>query len=259
MSQGSHVEFRARVDAMLDEMIERFYREIPHATHLVSAEKVDAGYYKRFTVEIILRLRMKRTIDALTIHYFTKHNPKLAKDWAHYTEDEMLHDVLFLKDLERMGMTRDSVYGTEPLLATKLLQGYFYYGLEHEGVPLASLSSSYFIEYTSGRTQAKWLENIERSLGKDAVKGSRAHVSHDDEDDHVSFVWNVLSSFIKSPKDEENIISHITNVYHLFMMFFVELYAAAVEKSNTPFEAVYAAAPKLTKRASRHETGVGAS
>ena len=230
---------RPKIDAMLDTMVREFYGKVPYADHLGKAEKVDLEYYKRFTVEIILRLRMKRVIDGLTIHYFTKTNPEIAKRWCHYTEDEMLHDALFLADLERLGMSRREVYETEPLLATKLLQGYFYFGLEHEGIPLASLSSSYFIEYTSSRTQERWLDNIERSVGAEAVKGSRAHVDHDDEDGHVDFVWQVLSSFIKTEADIDRITRHLRAVYHLFMMFFVELHGQVIAKAADSFAHVY--------------------
>ncbi|EJN13533.1 hypothetical protein PMI42_03106 [Bradyrhizobium sp. YR681] len=230
---------RPRIDAILDAMIEEFYAKIPYAQHLGTAEKVNREYYKRFTIEIILRLRLKRVIDGLTIHYFARTNPPLAKRWCHYTEDEMLHDGLFLADLERVGMSRKEVYETEPLLATKLLQGYFYYGLEHEGVPLASLSSSYFIEYTASRTQEKWLDNIERSVGAGAVKGSRAHVDHDDADGHVGFVWEVLSTFIKTEADVDRIITHLRAVYHLFMMFFVELHGLVIARAAEPFSGTY--------------------
>lgn len=235
MTSPDTTAFRATVDAELDRMIERFYETVPYGDHLKAGDQVDAAYYKRFTVEIILRLRMKRVIDGLTIHYFTKHDPVLAKKWCNYTEDEMLHDSMFLADLERLGMTRDEVYGTQPLFATKLLQGYFYYGLEHEGRPLASLTSSYFIEYTTQRIMGEWLRNVERSLGRSAVKGSQAHVSHDEDDDHVDFVWDVLSSFIATKADEAQILDHLRNVYRLFVMFFIELYNSVIENRDDAF------------------------
>ncbi len=108
---------------------------------------------------------MKRTIDALTIHYFAQHNPRLAKKWCEYTGDEMLHDAMFAADLEKVGVNREQIYAHEPLWPTKLLQGYFYYGLEHEGRPLASLCSSYFIEYASQTTQPQIIANLGRVLG----------------------------------------------------------------------------------------------
>ncbi len=50
------------------------------------------------------------------------------------------------------------------------------------------------------------------------------HVMHDLEDDHSSFVWNVLMSFVKTKEDEQLIIEHLTNVYKLFCAYYTELY-----------------------------------
>ncbi|GAA3044091.1 hypothetical protein GCM10020000_24510 [Streptomyces olivoverticillatus] len=94
---------RERVDALLDSFIKDFYETVPYARHQKSAEKIDLEYYKRHNIETILRLRRKRTIDALAIKYFTKKDPVQAKAWAHYTDDEMLHDRLFAADLAKVG------------------------------------------------------------------------------------------------------------------------------------------------------------
>ncbi|HEU4787905.1 MAG TPA: hypothetical protein VFS57_10860 [Gemmatimonadaceae bacterium] len=226
-------ELRGRVDHMLDQLHEEFYRTVPGGSHLATADKIDREYYRRHIIEIILRLRMKRWIDALTIHYFAKHEPFLAKKWAQYTEDEMLHDRMFVKDLERIGTTLEDVYREKPMFSTKILQGYFYYGLEHEGRPLASLCSSYFIEKMSQVVQPGWLENVEKRMGKGAAHGQLAHINHDKEDDHVSFVWNVIATFVKSEADKEEIIVHIHNVYKLFCAFYTELYQTTIAKTDT--------------------------
>ena len=226
-------EVRTRVNHHLDQLITKFYSEVPYAAHQLKDKNTNLEYYKRHVIEIILRLRMKRTIDALTIHYFTKTNPQLAKVWAKYTEDEMLHDTLFAKDLEKIGVQKEEIYKTEPMFTTKLLQGYFYYGLEHEGWPLASLCSSYFIEYTTQKTQPKWLDNLETTLGKDKIKGQRAHVNHDLEDDHTDFVWDVITKLVKFPEDEQKVFSHLSNVYRLFEAYFNELYQTVILKQKS--------------------------
>lgn len=231
VADKKHAEFQSQVDEMLRDMVHRFYQEIDGADHLYSSAEINMDYYKRHTVEIILRLRMKRWIDALTIHYFTKNNPVLAKKWCAYTEDEMLHDSMFAKDLERVGISREEIYSTEPMFTTKLLQGYFYYGLEHEGRPLASLSSSYFIENVSLMTQPDWIKNVESVLGAGMAKGQQAHVDHDLEDDHSDFVWNVLMTFVESEDDKRRILDHITNVYTLFCAFYQELYEKTINGS----------------------------
>ena len=217
-------ELKKKMDMTLQDMVGRFYTSVPGATYLKDSKDINVEYYKRSVVEIILRLRMKRTIDALTIHYFTKNNPFLAKKWSQYTEDEMLHDRMFAADIERLGMSTDDIYDTEPFFSTKLLQGYFYYGLEHEGRPLASLVSSYFIEKMSVYTQPAWMENVENVLSKGSAKGHLAHLKHDIEDDHSDFVWNVLSTFISTDEDEKRVVDHLENVFQLFCSYYTEIH-----------------------------------
>src|SRR5713226_9570449 len=84
---------RARVDSLLDSQIEQFYREVPYARHFRESPELNLKYYKRHMIETCLRIRLKRVVDAYAIRYFVKHDPVRAKAWAHYIEDEMLHDA----------------------------------------------------------------------------------------------------------------------------------------------------------------------
>jgi len=219
---------RKRVDAYLDACIADFYDKIPFARHQLEDSDINLAYYKRHNIETILRLRRKRTIDALALRYFTKTDPVTAKAWAHYTDDEMLHDRLFAADLAKVGVGKDEIYSTEPFLATKLLTGYLQYGIEFEGTPLALITSVYFVEYTTTRTQPAWLDNLEKSLGGENIKGQRAHVGTDLDDKHDDFVWGVLETLVNSPDDEEKVLRHLADVYRLWQMYFVELYRVTV-------------------------------
>lgn len=222
-------EFRARVDAYLDASIKEFYETVPYARHQLESSEINLDYYKRHNIETILRLRRKRTVDAYAIRYFTKHDPVQAKAWAHYTDDEMLHDTLFAADLAKVGVGKEEIYSTEPLLSTKLLTGYLQYGMEYEDSPLALITSVYFVEYVTTRTQPDWIQNLEKSLGGDGVKGQRAHVGTDLDDDHDDFVWGVLATLVRTPADEEKVFDHLRNVYWLWKLYFVELYQLTVQ------------------------------
>lgn len=232
-------ELRKNVDALLDGLIAKFYSEVPYATHQASAsgEDFNLAYYKRHNIETIVRLRRKRTIDALAIKYFTKYDPARGAAWAHYVEDEMLHDAWFAADLEKVGVSSDEIYSTEPLLATKLLTGYLQYGMEFEGTPLALLCSVYFVEYTTTKTQPAWLDNLEKILGEEKVAGARRHVGTDLEDDHADFVWGVLSTLVQSPQDEERVIDHIRNVANLWVAYFLELHQSVLGQRESGFSA----------------------
>jgi len=230
MLKTTRQELRNRVDKFLDTCIGDFYETIPYARHQLEGKNINLDYYKRHNIETILRLRRKRTVDALAIRYFTKVDPVTAKAWAHYTDDEMLHDRLFAADLEKVGVSKDQIYSTEPMLSTKLLTGYLQYGIEYEGTPLALLASVYFVEYVTTRTQPDWLDNLEERLGKDHIKGQRAHVGTDLDDHHDDFVWGVLETLVTNDKDEDKVFRHLQDIYRLWQMYFFELYQLTVDE-----------------------------
>lgn len=232
MSNIDHTILRKDIDNMLNEMIKKFYQDAPNGDYQRDAKHIDENYYKRHCIETILRIRHKRMVDALVIHYFTKHNPRAAKMWAEYIEDEMLHGHMFGKDLERQfGLTMDEIYAVEPLFATKLLNGYFYFTLEHEG-PMAAIVSAYFLEYTTRHTQPEWLDNLEKQFGKENVRGARAHVEHDIKDNHNDFVWKVLMMMVKNDSDVVKLKQHLNHIYGLFVAYFAELKQKTIDKSE---------------------------
>jgi hypothetical protein len=215
-------EFRQEVTAFIDAEIERFYAEVPSASHLAKSSAVNPEYFKRHTIETILRIRLARMADGKAISVLAKSHPRVAASWAKYAEEEMLHDRMFLKDLERLGVSADDVYGSEPLAATKLLQGYLYYTLEHEGA-LGLLCKAFFIEYSTLKTQKEWNDNIARNFGPEAIKGAAAHLSYDDAEDHSGDVWNALSALVTTPADEARVLGHLRVYANLLRAYFAEL------------------------------------
>jgi hypothetical protein len=233
MSDAIRPEFYATVNAKLDKMIESFYEVSPGARYLATSSSIDKKLFVRHTIETILRIRLARVADSKVIQHFAKSDPFAAQKWSKYTEEEMLHDRLFLKDLKNLGISEEQVYGSDPLLATKLLQGYLYYTIEHEG-PRGLLCKSYFVEYTTKKTQAMWNGNVKRALGEQAVKGAEAHLNYDLAEDHSTDVWNVLMAVVDSAADEARVLYHLDVYYGLFLAYFSELAAAAKVDLGTP-------------------------
>lgn len=224
---------RKAVDETLEQMIARFYEVAPLGNYQKDSGQVDLGYFVRHSIETVLRIRHKRMIDALVIHYFTKHQPRLAKAWAHYTEDEMLHGHMFAHDLQKLaGLSIDDIYlNYEPLFATKLLNGYFHFTLEHEG-PMAAITSAYFLEYTTRKTQPVWLDNLEKVFGKEKLMGARGHVNHDIRDNHNDFVWDVLVALIHNDEDKKRFFQHLYHIYGLFLAYFQDVYQQTLGESE---------------------------
>jgi hypothetical protein len=241
--------FRNKVDAVLDGMIASVSRSAAAIDHLATAKQVDAELFKRHTIETILRIRLARIADGKAISLLARSNPRAAQKWAGYAEEEMLHDKLFLKDLKSLGVAEESVYRTEPLLSTRLLQGYLYYTLEHEG-PRGLVSKAYFLEYTTLKTQGLWNQNVKQSLGERAVRGANAHLAIDQNDGHSSDVWNVLMELTQTPEDEERVLGHMRMYCGLFTAYFHELAGRfqgepLVRPSHPAVVAVTSAAPQV--------------
>jgi hypothetical protein len=85
---------------------------------------------------------------------------------------------------------------------------------------------SYFLEYTSLTTQPKWLDNLERVLGKEHVVGARAHVSINSHEDHVLDAWNALMTQVHGPQDEARVLVHLATISETFGAYFLELHRA---------------------------------
>ncbi len=218
---------RKIIDEKLNNSIASFYQETPFAKHQLEAKEIDIEYYKRHHIETILRIRLARIADAKATVLFTKTNPKIAKMWAEYMDDEMLHDVLFLKDLSKFNVKENDVYSTKPFISTQLLQGFLYYSIEHDD-PKALITKSYCLEYTTQLTQPFWVNNLKSVLGEEYVTGQIGHLNVDEDEDHVGEVWNVLTKLIKSEKDEQDILYYI-NIYEgLSKGYFNELYNSTI-------------------------------
>jgi hypothetical protein len=250
MSELVNPEFNATANLRLDGMIEAFYDASPAARHLATTTTIDKDLFVRHTIETILRIRLARIADSKVIQHFARTNPFAAKHWSRYTEEVMLHDRLFLKDLKNIGVSEEAVYGTDPLIATKLLQGYLYYTIEHEG-PCGILSKSYFVEYLTRKALALWTGGVRQVQGEPSI--AEVYLDHEREDDHSTQVWNVLMAVVKTPEDEARVLYHLEVCCGLFIAYFNEL-ASKVDVSPPPSDPAGAAvwgAQRAARRAGK--------
>ncbi|HET7501606.1 MAG TPA: hypothetical protein VFK02_11400 [Kofleriaceae bacterium] len=215
-------EFNSTVNQRLDGMVEAFYGSAPAVRQLATSPTIDKQLFVRHTIETILRIRLARIADSKVILHFARTNPFAAQKWCTYTEQAMLRDRLFLRELRNLGVSDESVSGADTSLATKLLQGYLYYTIEHEG-PCALLSKSYFVEYILRKTQQLWNGHVTRMLDEPSLKGVEVHLLPEDDEDRSAFVWNVLMATVRSAEDETRVLYHLDACYGLFVACFNEL------------------------------------
>ncbi|KAB8032110.1 hypothetical protein [Fluviispira multicolorata] len=222
---------RVEIDNYIDGKIEEFNQNIPFAEHFKREESLHLGYYKRFLIETVLRIRLLRVVESKALVEITKISPEAAQVWANYEMEEMIHDELFMSDLEQLGVNKKDIFKIEPYLSTKLLSGYFNYLLDHEG-PLGVVIYSYLVEYVNVKLDPKKIESLRNKLTEKQLKGYNSHSKTDIFDDHPGEVWKTIRYLIKDEIDIKNIYKYIDENQSILGMFFKEIYSETIERRS---------------------------
>jgi hypothetical protein len=218
---------REEIDARIDRQIEEWNATVPFASHFEGAS-VHRAYYARHLAETAWRIRLLRVAESKALAEIAKVSPEAAQIWANYEREEMLHDELFIKDLERAGTAREHFLATEPYLSTKLLAGFFSYLLDHEG-PLGVVAYSYLVEYVNVKLEPAKLAAMKTSVGEREIAGQIAHAHTDVNDDHPGEVWSAIRFLIRDHDDIAHLKQYIAEHQRVLAMYFHEIHADIVE------------------------------
>ncbi|MEH2062648.1 MAG: hypothetical protein V7K50_10255 [Nostoc sp.] len=221
---------RQEIDNLIDLQIDKWEQTVPFATHF-EGELINQRYYQRHLIETVWRIRLLRVVESKAIAEIAKQSPEAAQIWANYEMEEMLHDELFIQDLEKSGVSREELLNTEPYLSTKLLVGFFSYLLDHEG-PLGVLAYSYLVEYVNVKMEPKKIDAMKKSIGVTQIGGQIAHSYTDTNDDHPGEVWNAIRYIIKNEQDIANLKKYLQEQQKILAMYFHEIYADIVESAQ---------------------------
>lgn len=222
LSPRDSAQAKQEIDAFLDEKMAQWNATVPFARHLEGSE-IQLRYYRQTLIEHAWRIRLMRTAQSYALHKITKVNAEAAKLYAAYQDEEMLHDVLFMKDAEKVGLSAQDIFETEPSLYTRLLAGYLYFVAEHEKV-LGVICYSYLVEYTTQKITPKQIRAMSNSLGKDMIVGQAAHLNTDLVEDHTQDMWDILGLFVESQQDIVDIKRYFDEIQELLRQFFVDMY-----------------------------------
>lgn len=222
LSAAESVRLRAEIDAIIDRQIEQWYDTVPYAAHL-EGKSVNSEYYRRHLIETAWRIRLLRVSESKALAEIAKRSPEAAQIWANYEREEMLHDELFIQDLERAGVTREQFLATEPYLSTKLLTGFFSYLLDHEG-PLGVVAYSYLVEYVNVKLEPRKIEALKGSVGETNISGQISHSHTDINDDHPGEVWQAIRFLLRSDEDVQSLKRYLDEHQTILALYFKELY-----------------------------------
>lgn len=227
LNSQESTDLRQKIDSIIDTQIENWYETVPYAAHL-EGKKVDSQYYQRHLIETAWRIRLLRVSESKALAEIAKQSREAAQIWANYEREEMLHDELFIHDLERAGVTRDQFLATEPYLSTKLLSGFFSYLLDHEG-PLGVLSYSYLVEYVNVKLEPRKIKALKESVGENNITGQVAHSHTDINDDHPGEVWQAIRYLLRNEQDIESLKRYLKEHQTVLALYFKELYEDKIE------------------------------
>ncbi|MCA8276353.1 MULTISPECIES: hypothetical protein [Burkholderia] len=222
LNAAAAAQLRSEIDALIDRQIDTWYDTVPYAAHL-EGKSVDSEYYRRHLIETAWRIRLLRVSESKALAEIAKRSPEAAQIWANYEREEMLHDDLFIQDLERAGVTRDAFLATEPYLSTKLLTGYFSYLLDHEG-PLGVVAYSYLVEYVNVKLEPRKIEALKDSVGEQNIGGQIAHSHTDINDDHPGEVWAAIRYLLRDDDDIAALKRYLGEHQTVLALYFKELY-----------------------------------
>jgi hypothetical protein len=221
LNAAAAAQLRGVVDQQIDQQIEEWYASVPEAAHL-EGKDVNSAYYKRHLVETAWRIRLLRVAEAKALVEIAKRSPEAAQIWANYEQEEMLHDDLFIADLEKVGVSREQFLAIEPYLSTKLLSGYFSFLLDHEG-PLGVVAYSYLVEYVNVKLEPRKLVALKESIGESKIGGQISHSHTDIQDDHPGEVWTAVRFLIRGQRDIAAFRVYLREHQRLLAMYFEEL------------------------------------
>lgn len=223
ISAQRSVQLRAEIDGIIDRQIESWYETVPYAAHL-EGKSVNSTYYQRHLIETAWRIRLLRVAESKALAEIAKHSPEAAQIWASYENEEMLHDELFIQDLARAGVSR------ETFLSTELLVGYFSYLLDHEG-PLGVVAYSYLVEYVNVKLEPRKIEALKESVGEQNIAGQISHSHTDINDDHPGEVWQAIRHLLRSEEDIASLKRYLPEHQNILALYFKELYEDKIGSS----------------------------
>ncbi|RKP46041.1 hypothetical protein [Trinickia fusca] len=229
LNAAASAQLRAEIDALIDRQIDTWYETVPYAAHL-EGKTIDSEYYRRHLIETAWRIRLLRVSESKALAEIAKRSPEAAQIWANYEREEMLHDDLFIQDLERAGVSRETFLATEPYLSTKLLTGYFSYLLDHEG-PLGVVAYSYLVEYVNVKLEPRKIAALKDSVGEQNIGGQISHSHTDINDDHPGEVWAAIRYLLRDKDEVEALKRYLSEHQTVLALYFKELYEDKIEST----------------------------
>ncbi|MGF6536912.1 hypothetical protein OKW32_000198 [Paraburkholderia youngii] len=222
---------RARFELVADCEMQALFSASPDTAAFHRGEWIDREYYRRHLVETVLRIRLNNEVDAFALYKIGFKDNQLAQILAQYLAEEYGHEGLFLRDIEKFGLTAEQIDTIEPLHSTRKLINYLYLSIERDG-PLPTMAWNWFVEWYSDRYNKTITEAAGRAFGHHTVKGSLGHIQYDESHDHDDLMWGAVQHAIDGWGSVDKAEMHLRNFIGLVGDYFDELKAETGRQSD---------------------------
>jgi hypothetical protein len=214
---------REQLEKIAAERMDFLLDGTPKARDFHEGNWTDEAYYKRHLVETILRIRLNNEADAYGLYKIGYKDNRLAATLARYLAEEYGHEGMFLRDLERFGLSKAQVDAIKVYPATEKLMGYLYFGVNQHG-PLPTMIWNWFVEWYSDRYNRVITDHAAEVFGNEMVRGSHAHIEYDESHDHDDLMWSAVEKAINGWGDFDTAQAYLVNFIDLVGDYFRELY-----------------------------------
>ena len=180
-------------------------------------------------METVLRIRLNNEVDAFALYKVGFRDNNIAQILAHYLAEEYGHEGLFLRDIEKFGLTEAQVNAIQPFHSTDKLIGFIYLSIGRDG-PLPTMVWNWLVEWYSDRYNKTITVAAAQAFGHDLVKGSLGHIQYDESHNHDDLMWSAVQHAIDNWGGIEKAESYLRNFVALIGEYFDELRQATVPR-----------------------------
>lgn len=201
------MNFQERLDNALLESIElikesKFYKDI------MNGENVKK-YYIEYLKDAYHYVTNSSSFTPLAARRMDSKYLKVRKWILEHSAEEMGHELMALKDLEKFGINRDQVINSRPSIGVTAWVSFFHYKVAIAN-PFCAFGVLYFLEGMATDLAPKLVSKIIPALNDTEKKAMTFFREHGDLDaDHLSEQKDLLTSTKLSPLEEDEIIATI--------------------------------------------------
>jgi hypothetical protein len=211
------------VDRFMSIQNERIFSAVPSASSLVNESMpFNKAYYIRHRVETVKRIWMTSQIDALALAAMIDEDYDCARLWSKYLTQELSHDLLYLKDLEKHGYSVQKVASIPAFSSTIAMVSYLKDAIARYG-SIVAVTYSVWVEWNSDKASALVVKRAQKAFSQNHIKGSYAHTRIDINEDHYAIMLKIIEKLILRGVDEKIFYHILSTLTDFFIGYFQEI------------------------------------